>query len=45
MGFPACQRGWNSQPEAARCADCDIVVRRVVRDLITAVMSERVCRC
>lgn len=45
VGFPVCQRGWNSQPEAARCADCDIVVQRVVRDLITAVMSEMVCRC
>ena len=45
VGFPACQRGWNSQPEAARCPDCDTIVQRVVRDLITAAVSEIVRRC
>jgi hypothetical protein len=43
--FPACQRGWNSQPEAARCQDCDTIVQRIVRDLITAAVSEIVRRC
>ncbi len=36
VGFPACQRGWNSQPEAARCPGCDTIVLRIVPDLITA---------
>jgi hypothetical protein len=39
VGFPACQRCWNSQPEVGRCRDCDIVVQCVVRDLIAAVVS------
>ena len=45
VGFPACQRGWNSQPETARCPDCDTIVQRIVRELITAAVSEVVCRC
>jgi hypothetical protein len=40
VGFPACQRGWNSQLETARCPDCDTIVQRIVRDLIIAAMSE-----
>jgi hypothetical protein len=45
VGFPACQCGWNSQPEAARCPDCDTIVQRVVRDLIIAAVSDIVRRC
>ncbi len=40
VGFPACQRGWNSQLETARCPDCDTIVQRIVRDLIIATVSE-----
>jgi hypothetical protein len=45
VGFPDCQRGWNSQPETARCPDCDTIVQCIVRDLITAIVSEIVRRC
>jgi hypothetical protein len=44
VGFPACQRGWNSEPETARCPDCDTVVQRIVRDLIVATVSAITCR-
>jgi hypothetical protein len=36
VGFPVCQRGWNTPPQSARCADCDIAVQRAVGDLIAA---------
>ncbi len=39
VGFPCCQRGWNSQPQAGRCPDCDVAVQRVVRDLIATAVS------
>lgn len=39
VGFPARQRGWNSNPQAARCPDCDAAVQRIVGDLITAALS------
>jgi rubredoxin len=39
VGFPAGQRGWNSQPRTARCPDCDTLVLRTVRDLIAATLS------
>ena len=39
VGFPSCQRGWNSQPQTARCSDCDTMVQRIVRDLIRAAVS------
>lgn len=44
VGFPGCQRGWNSQPETARCPACDTVVQRIVRDLITATVSALIAR-
>lgn len=39
VGFPCCQRGWNSQPQADRCPDCDVAVQRVVRDLIATAIA------
>ena len=39
VGFPVRQRGWNTPPRAARCADCDTVVQRAVRDLIAAAVA------
>lgn len=39
VAFPSCQRGWNSQPQAARCPDCDTAVQRVVRDLIATAIA------
>lgn len=36
VGFPVCQRSWNAPPRTARCADCDIAVRRAVDTLIAA---------
>jgi hypothetical protein len=39
IAFPGRQRGWNSQPQAARCPDCGMVVQRIVRDLIAAVFA------
>lgn len=39
IGFPGEQRGWNSPPQTARCADCDVAVQRIVRDLIAAVVG------
>jgi hypothetical protein len=39
VGFPLCQRGWNSQPQGDRCPDCDSEVQRVVRDLIATAIA------
>jgi hypothetical protein len=39
VGFPSCLRGWNTEPQNARCPDCDTAVDRIVRDLITAALS------
>jgi hypothetical protein len=39
VGFPSCQRGWNSQPQADRCPDCDTAVQRIVRDLIATALA------
>ena len=39
VGFPVCQRGWNTPAQAARCPDCDVAVQRAVRDLITAAVG------
>ena len=38
IGFPACQRGWNSPAQTSRCLACDIAVQRIVRDIIAAVV-------
>ena len=40
VGFLACSRGWNSQPVAARCPDCDTIMQCLVRDLIAAVVAK-----
>jgi hypothetical protein len=39
LGFPARRRGWNSRPQAARCPDCDLVVQRLVREVIRAAVA------
>jgi hypothetical protein len=39
VGFPSCQRGWNSPPQAGRCPDCDAAVERIVRDLIATAIA------
>jgi hypothetical protein len=39
VGFPSCQRGWNSPPQAGRCPDCDAAVERIVRDLIATAVA------
>jgi ssDNA-binding Zn-finger/Zn-ribbon topoisomerase 1 len=39
VGFPSCQRGWNSQPQAVRCPDCDTAVQRMARDLIATAIA------
>lgn len=39
VGFPPCQRGWNSQPQVGRCPACDIEVQRMVSDLIATAIS------
>ncbi len=39
IGFPSCQRGWNTVPQTARCRNCDTVVQLIVRGLITAAIS------
>ena len=39
VGFPSCQRGWNSQPQAVRCPDCDTAVQHIVRDLIATAIA------
>jgi hypothetical protein len=38
-GFPSCQCGWNSQPQAVRCPDCDTAVQRMARDLIATAIA------
>ena len=39
VGFPSCQRSWNSQPRAVRCPDCDTAVQYIVRDLIVIAIA------
>jgi hypothetical protein len=39
VGFPVCQRGWNTPEQAACCLDCDVAMQRAVRDLITAAVG------
>lgn len=39
VGFPDCQRGWNSPPRTARCPYCDTIVQGVIRHLIAATIS------
>jgi len=39
VAFPSCQRGWNSQPQAVRCSDCDTAVQYIVRDLIAIAIA------
>ena len=44
VGFPTCQRGWNSQPTITRCLDCDTIVQGIVCDLVAAAVAEIVHR-
>lgn len=37
--FPSRPRGWNSQPQAGRCPDCDAAVQRIVSDLIATAVT------
>ena len=39
VGFPCCQRSWNTQPQADRCPECDTEVLRVVCELITTAIT------
>jgi hypothetical protein len=44
IGFPSCQRGWNTEPQTARCPDCATAVEHIVRDLIIAALSAIISR-
>lgn len=39
LAFPARPRGWNSQPQAARCLACDTAVQNIVREVIALAVA------
>jgi hypothetical protein len=39
VGFPIPQRAWNSDPEFARCAQCETAVASIVRTIVRAALT------
>jgi hypothetical protein len=39
VAFPTRQRGWNTDPELARCADCNAAVESIVRAVVLTILN------